>query len=75
MPEGQESQGEMVMLPGSVAWSPALSVTLMVNVNVPATVGVPPRWLPVSTTPGGSLPAAAVQVIARRVRPRSGSKA
>ena len=52
----------MVMLPGSVAWFPALSVTLMVNVKVPATVGVPPRWPGVRTTPGGSLPAATVQV-------------
>ena len=33
----------MVMLPCSVAWFPALSVTLMVNVKVPATVGVPPK--------------------------------
>ena len=48
----------MVMLPGLVAWSPALSVTLTVKVNVPAAVGVPPRWPPVSTTPGGRLPAA-----------------
>src|SRR5215470_8331632 len=55
-------QREMVMLPGSVAWFPALSVTLMVNVNVPAAVGVPLRWLPVSTTPGGSCPAATCQV-------------
>ena len=60
----------MVMLPGSVAWSPALSVTLMVKVNVPATVGVPLRWFPVTcgalgelcTTPGGSLPTVTVQV-------------
>ena len=58
----------MVMLPGLLAWSPALSVTLMVNVNVPATVGVPPRWLPVSTTPGGSWPAATVQVNGRPAR-------
>jgi len=50
------------MLPGSVAWFPALSVTLMVNVNVPATVGVPPTWPLVSTTPGGSWPTATVQV-------------
>ena len=34
--EDEGFQGEMVMLPGSVAWSPALSVTLMVNLNVPA---------------------------------------
>ncbi len=56
-PEVRRGQGEMVMLPGSVAWSPALSVTLMVNVNVPAAVGVPPRWPLVRTTPGGSWPA------------------
>lgn len=31
-------------------------------VNVPATIGVPPRWPSVSTTPGGRLPAATVQV-------------
>jgi len=55
-------QGEMVMLPGSVAWFPALSVTLMVNVQVPAAVGVPPRWPLVRTTPGGSWPAGTVQV-------------
>jgi hypothetical protein len=36
----------MVILPGSLAWSPALSVTLMVNVNVPAAVGVPPTIVP-----------------------------
>ena len=52
----------MVMLPASVAWSPALSVTLMVNVYVPAVVGVPPRWPPVSVTPGGRWPAATIQV-------------
>ena len=34
----------------------------MVNVYVLAVVGVPPRWLPVSVTPGGSWPAATVQV-------------
>ena len=50
------------MLPASVVWSPALSVTLTVKVNVPAAVGVPPSWLPVRTTPGGRLPAAIVQV-------------
>jgi hypothetical protein len=52
----------MVMLPGSLAWSPALSVTLMVKVNVPAAAGVPPRWPPVRITPSGSWPAATVQV-------------
>jgi len=51
-----------VILPGSLAWFPALSVTVMVNVNVPAAVGVPPRWPLVRTTPGGSWPAETVQV-------------
>ncbi len=45
-----------------MAWFPALSVTLMVNLDVPAVAGVPLRWLPVSVTPGGSWPAATVQV-------------
>jgi len=36
IPEARPGQGEMVKLPGSLAWSPALSVTLMVNVNLPA---------------------------------------
>ena len=58
----KRDQGEIVILPGSVAWFPALSVTLMVNVNVPAVVGVPPRWLPVRTTPGGSWPEATSHV-------------
>jgi hypothetical protein len=33
----------MVMLPDSVAWFPALPVTLMVNLDVPAVAGVPLR--------------------------------
>lgn len=52
----------MVMLPGSLAWFPALSVILMVNVNVPAAVGVPSRWPLVSVTLGGSWPAETVQL-------------
>jgi hypothetical protein len=42
-PGRRTGQGEMVMLPDSVAWFPALSVTLMVNLDVPAIVGVPLR--------------------------------
>jgi hypothetical protein len=38
----KRDQREILILPGSVAWFPALSVTLMVNVNLPAAVGVPP---------------------------------
>jgi len=62
VPGAGRDQAEMVMLPRSVAWSLALSVTLMVTVNGPAMVGVPPRWPPVRTKPGGSWPAATVQV-------------
>src|SRR5262249_2364299 len=58
-------QGAMVMLPGSVAWSPVLSETLTVKVNVPALVGVPLKLFPVTCgafgevcfTPGGRSPA------------------
>src|SRR5215470_13012094 len=60
--EARRGQGEIVILPDLLAWSPALSVTLMVNVNLPAAVGVPSRLLPVSVTPGGSWPAATAQV-------------
>ena len=67
---GRVVQGAMVMLPRSVAWSPVLSLTLTVKVNVSALVGVPARWLPVTCgafgevcfTPGGSSPAIIVQV-------------
>src|SRR6516162_5435884 len=61
-PGVRRGQGEIVMLPGSLAWFPALSVTVMVNVNVPAVVGVPPRWPVVRTTPSGSWPTETVQV-------------
>jgi len=49
----------MVMLPDSVAWLPALSVTFTVTANVPALVGVPvSRGAPGAgwDTPGGSFP-------------------
>src|SRR5262249_32392285 len=53
-------QGAMVMLPGSVVWVPALSVTATVKVNVPAVTGVPE--IPAGgrgsrDRPGGSCPA------------------
>jgi len=59
----------MVMLPGSVAWSPALSVTLIVNRKVHAVVGVPFSSLLVTcgapgelgARPGGRLPEATDQ--------------
>ena len=50
-----------MMLPCSVAWAPRLSVTLTVNVNVPAVVGVPVIEIggaADSARPGGSAPAA-----------------
>jgi hypothetical protein len=52
-------QGPMVIVPGSVVWVLALSVTATVKVNVPAVVGVPE--IPAggrgsSTRPGGSWP-------------------
>jgi hypothetical protein len=52
-------QGLMVIVPGSVVWVLALSVTATVKVNVPAVVGVPE--IPAggrgsSTRPGGSCP-------------------
>ena len=57
------------MLPGSVAWSPALSVTLIVNRKVHAVVGVPFSSLLVTcgapgelgARPGGRLPEATDQ--------------
>jgi len=52
-------QGLMVIVPGSVVWVLALSVTATVKVNVPAVVGVPE--IPAggrgsSARPGGSCP-------------------
>src|SRR5262249_21737505 len=56
---------EMVMLPGSLVWVPALSVTVTVKVNVAAVVGVPESpagGLGSSVRPGGSCPAEIDQV-------------
>ena len=41
--KGVELAGWMVMLPGSLAWEPRPSVTVTVNLNVPAVVGRPSR--------------------------------
>jgi hypothetical protein len=56
--------GLIVMLTGPVAVAPRLSVTFILNTNVPAFVGVPAIWLLLSVgafvetrlRPGGSWP-------------------
>src|SRR5690242_3503064 len=56
---------EMVILPGSVVWVPALSVTATVKVNVPAVVGVPDSpagGLAASVRPGEICPEGIDQV-------------
>jgi hypothetical protein len=57
--------GWMVMLPCSSVWTPRLSVTLTVKVNVPAVVGMPSRLAGgegQNVKPGGICPEAIDQV-------------